>query len=119
MRKPQIASSEGFWLLRKGLYRLKQAGRSWYLEFNTKMESISFKQCKSDWSIHYRDTPEGQMITTTSVDNIVIASSSQEESDRVVEQLSRIFNITDNNNVSWLLGCQVIHDWKAGTIMLN
>lgn len=55
MRKPEILGP-GFWRLLKGLYGLKQAGRSWYLEFNEKYESLGFKRCQSDWSVHVRIT---------------------------------------------------------------
>lgn len=51
MKMPEILG-QGFWRLQKGLYGLKQAGRTWYLEFNAKFETIGFKQCETDWSIH-------------------------------------------------------------------
>jgi hypothetical protein len=51
MKKPDILGL-GFWCLLKGLYSLKQSGRTWYLELNEKLQTIGLKQLESDRSVH-------------------------------------------------------------------
>jgi hypothetical protein len=110
LRIPLIVGS-GFWRLRKGLYGLKQAGRQWYIELNSKLESIGFKRTESDWSVYVRHTDTGMTILTTSVDDMLIASTTTAKSDMVVKQLAQMFEITDNKEPTLHLGCGVQH-WR-------
>lgn len=107
LQKPKIPGP-GFWKLKKGLYGLKQAGRSWHLEFNAKYTSLGFARCKSDWSVHDRRPAPEKSISETSVDNILLASSSTSESDSVTHGLAKFYEIVDNGSPSWLLGCKII-----------
>ena len=79
MQKPDVLRT-GFWQLLKGLYGLCQAGRQWYLHLNEKFETVGFKQTESDWSVHQGLTTDGHSISTASVNNILLASLSEEES---------------------------------------
>lgn len=118
LRKPTVLGG-GYWRLKKGLYGLKQAGRTWYLEFNTKYQSLGFNRCESDWSVHVRSRPRAKSISTTSVDDILLGSTSTHESDDVTNGLKTFFEITDNGPVTHLLGCKVTRNRKRGTILVN
>lgn len=106
MRKPDVLG-KGYWRLKKGLYGLKQAGRTWYIEFNNKFSQLGFERCEGDWSVHKKGTTEQGSFSATSVDDILLSSTSKEESDRVTTELGKIFDLTDNGNVDWLLGCKI------------
>lgn len=118
LKKPAIAGG-GYWRLKKGLYGLKQAGRTWYLEFNSKYQSIGFKRCESDWSVHARTVDNQGSISTTSVDDILLGSSSEAESDSVAGGLSQFFEITDNGPPEQLLGCKITRHPTRGTIFMS
>lgn len=118
MRKPSIAGS-GYWRLQKGLYRLKQSGRQWYRELNSKLESIGFKRTESDWSVYLRNVDTGRSYITTSVDNMLIASSSVTESDTVVNELASLFEITDNGSPTFHLGCTITRDRENHTLKID
>lgn len=118
MKRPDIAGV-GFWRLRKGLYGLKQAGRTWYLEFDSKYQLLGFKRCEADWSVHTRSKPPDQSLSATSVDDILLGSSSTKESDDVTAGLKTHFDITDNGPVEHLLGCLVERNRKRGCIMVS
>lgn len=107
MKKPEIIGGKGYWRLRKGLYGLKQAGRSWYLDFNEKMESLGFRRCNSDWSVHVRYRNHKKSMTTTSVDDILLASTSTEDSDHATDGLKNHYDLTDSGSSSFILGCKV------------
>lgn len=120
MRAPDIDGG-GFkiWRLRKGLYGLKQVGRTWYLEFNEKFELLGFCRCEANWSVHVRRNGDQMSMSATSVDDILLASTTQKESNDVTEGLKQMFEITDNGPVDWLLGCKATRDWKRGMITLT
>ena len=95
-----------YWRLRKGLYGLRQAGRQWYLLLHDAYSSLGFTRCQSDWSVYIRKTPSAVTISATSVDDLLIASSSKAESDLAASQIKQKFAITDGGDTEWLLGCR-------------
>ena len=74
MRKPDILGT-GYWHLRKGLYGLRPSGWQWYLDLNTKLQSIGFTRLESDWSIHIQHVEEARSMAATNVNNMLISSS--------------------------------------------
>jgi len=118
MWKPTIAG-DGFWRLLKGLYSLKQAGRQWYLELDSHLGLIGFKWTESDWSVYQHTQGAECSIITTSVDDILIASSTIMESDPVVSALGSQFEITDNGEPKLHLGCSIEWNHTKKTIWLN
>lgn len=109
MRKPSILGP-GFWRLLRGLYGLKQAGRQWYLELHARLEALLFKRTESDWSMYRRVTETGTSLLTTSVDDMLIASTNNVESNAVVASLASQFEITDNGEPTLHLGCAIERD---------
>jgi hypothetical protein len=103
----------------KGLYGLKQAGRQWYLELNSRLEAIGFTRTESDWSVYRRVQGTENSIITTSVDDMLIASSSMAESDAVVVALASQFEITDNGEPKLHLGCSIERNRANRTIRLD
>jgi hypothetical protein len=118
MRKPSIVGS-GYWRLRRGLYGLKQAGRQWYLELNSKLEAIGFKRTESDWSMYRRIQGSEHSIIATSVDDMLIASTSDAESDAVASALASQFEITDNGEPKLHLGCTIERNHDGHMIKLH
>jgi len=118
MCKPTIAG-EGFWRLLKGLYGLKQAGRQWYLELDSCLGLIGFKRTESDWSVYQRSQGAERSIITTSVDDMLIASSTKTESDAVVSALASQFEITDNGKPKLHLGCSIERNHSKKLVRLN
>jgi len=109
MCKPTVAG-EGFWRLLNGLYGLKQAGRQWYLELDSCLGSVGFKQTESDWSVYQHSQGTERSIITTSVNDMLIASSTIMESDAVISALASQFEITDNGEPKLHLGCSI--EWN-------
>lgn len=118
MKKPSIAGS-GYWRLRKGLYGLKQSGRQWYKELNAKLETLGFRRTESDWSVYVRRVDNERSYITTSVDDMLIASSSVSESDAVIEALSSLFEITNNGEPSFHLGCSITRNRETRTLKID
>jgi hypothetical protein len=109
----------GYWHLRKGLYGLRQSGRQWYLDLNSKLESVGFRCIEPDWSVHIRRSLKAQTIAATNVDDMFLSSTAMAESDSVVADISKHYNITDNCDVNFHLGCTIICWWTRGTIKVH
>ena len=118
MHKPDIMGS-GYWHLRKGLYGLKQSGRQWYLDLNSKLKSVGFRRIEPDWSVHIRRGFKAQTIVATNVDDMLLSSTTTAESDTVVADISKHYKITDNRDVNFHLGCAIIRWRTRGTIKVH
>jgi Reverse transcriptase (RNA-dependent DNA polymerase) len=118
LKKPEMLGP-GYWRLLKGLYGLKQAGRVWYTEFNSKYGKLGFKRCKSDWSVHVRRQGTDKSFSATSVDDILLSSTSIKESNNVIKELGKIFDLTDNGNADWHLTRRITRVRPRRSLMLN
>lgn len=112
-------SSSRFWLLHKGLYGLRQAGRQWYLTLHDAYSDLGFSRCSSDWSVYTRRSPSAFSMSATSVDDIIIASDSQAESDLCARQIDEKFATTDCGDAEWILGCRITRCRSKGLLMID
>jgi hypothetical protein len=118
MRRPEILGP-GYWHLKKMIYGLKQSGREWYTDLDQTYKSIGFVRCKADWSIHHQRTSDRISIAATSVDDILHASNSKAESDLFVTEIKSKYQITDNGEAHWLLGCKITRWRTRGCLKLD
>jgi hypothetical protein len=68
-------------------------------------KEMGMVRCESDWSVHHREENGNISLMATSVDDITLASNSIKEANRFMEQIEAKYAITNNGDVSWLLGC--------------
>ena len=115
MRTPPGLGSP-YWRLRKGLYGLHQASRQWYLTLHDSYSKLKYIRCQSDWSVYSRRIGTRIAISATSVDNILLATNSKEESDLAAEELNNKFTLTDGGDVEWILGCSITR-WQQHRIL--
>ena len=81
---------------RKSLYYgLKQAGCVWNQTLHHKLESFGFIRSKADSSFYIYTTGTTRIFVPIYIDDITISSSSKEESDRTVAELSTVFDLRD------------------------
>ncbi len=106
-----------YWRLQKGLYGLQQAGRQWYMHLHKVYTTLGFHHYQSDWSVYIRRSPSVLSISTTSVDDLLLASSSKSESNLTTSEIKNKFAITDSGDTEWLLGCQ-IRRWRERRLLM-
>jgi hypothetical protein len=106
LRRPSILGPD-YWLLQKALYGLRQSGWQWYFKMARTYKGMGMIKCELDWSVHYRKDGLNTSMTATSVDDIVLAMSSMDEADQFTDQIKAKYVITNNGDISWLLGCRI------------
>lgn len=74
---------------------------------------------QSDWSIYVQTVDSEQSYIMTSVDDMLIASSSTAESDAIVNAISLLFEITDNGTPTFHLGCSITCNRDTQTLKLD
>jgi len=93
--------------LDKALYGLKQAPRAWYSRLCNKLQSLGFIPSKGDTSLFFYRKGDHVIYMLVYVDDIIVASSSQEAIDALLKDLKTDFAIKD-------LGGVELFSWDSG-----
>jgi hypothetical protein len=113
MKQPEgFAVKDSSWVakLQKGLYGLKQGGRTWYEELDKTLQGMGFKQLLSDSSIFIWEHDNVKVIVPVFVDDITLASKSKEKIAELKKHLAEHFKLQDLGPTTFQLGVQVIQD---------
>jgi histone deacetylase 1/2 len=93
--------------LNKSLYGLKQAPGAWYYHLISKLVDVGFIASKSDTSLFIYHKSSITFFMLIYVDDIIVASSSQDAIDALLKDLSHQFALKDLGNLSFFLGIEV------------
>ena len=121
MEPPPGYQTEGnVWILLKGLYGLKQAGRIWNERLTADMNSLGFTQCPRDNAVFRIGTwgSNDWAVCTFWVDDEV-GIGSRIQLDRVAAMFNRKYGITGDGELCWTLGIGVYRDYDAHIISLS
>ncbi|CAH2020785.1 unnamed protein product [Acanthoscelides obtectus] len=93
-------------LLRKSLYGLKQAGRSWYQKLSQTLSECGANPTNSDPCVFTCKTGKDIMIIVTYVDDLIIASRDKKAISSLKAKLSERFEMKDLGSVNHCLGME-------------
>ncbi|XP_068474622.1 uncharacterized protein [Phaseolus vulgaris] len=95
--------------LKKSLYGLKQASRTWYEKLYLLLQSSGYAQAHADHSLFIKDT--GSIFTSliVYVDDIVLTGNCASEITKIKATLHSHFHIKDLGQLKYLLGIEVAH----------
>ena len=105
--------------LRKSLYGLRQSPRQWYKKFDSFMVSQNFIRSEYDHCVYFKSFNDMFIILALYVDDMLIASKSMEEINRLKAQLSRTFDMKDLGAAKHILGMEIHKDRKNGKLWLS
>jgi hypothetical protein len=95
-------------LLKKALYSLKQAPRTWYHRLSSCLLELGFQGSKSDSSLFIFKSASVTILALVYVDDLIITGSSLDAIDELIHNLSRDFPMKDLGELNffiWILGC--------------
>jgi histone deacetylase 1/2 len=93
--------------LDKALYGLKQAPRAWYSRLSSKLFDLGFKASKADTSLFFYHKGAVTIFILIYVDDIVVASSTQEATTCLLQDLRKEFALKDLGVLHYFLGIEV------------
>ncbi|EOY01263.1 Cysteine-rich RLK 8, putative [Theobroma cacao] len=94
--------------LHKSLYGLKQASRQWNAKFSEAILKYGFQQSGSDHSLFTKKTNDENFIALlVYVDDILLGSTSIQESNEVKEFLDSLFKLKDLGTIKYFLGLEI------------
>jgi Reverse transcriptase (RNA-dependent DNA polymerase) len=106
-------------LLKRAIYGLRQAGHEWYELLCKIMHGLSFKQCRVEHAVFYKNEAGDMLFVAADVDDMTIAGSSRDAIQRFKEGLSQQVKIKDLGDLQWMLGIEVTRNRKACTISFS
>ena len=108
------------WKLKKGLYGLVQAGRTWNEELNSHMESVGYSATSKDPAVYVKGSWNQEDFAAGGfwVDDFIgIGSGAQLEA--LAKSVDAKYGITGLGEVKWVLGMLVERDRSARTISIS
>lgn len=105
--------------LRKALYGLRQAPRTWYTKLKSELEKIGFKASEADAGLFILKQDSYKVYLLVYVDDMLIASKELTGVEHVKKTVGSIFNVRDLGEAKFFLGMEISRDQKLGTIKLS
>lgn len=102
----ELGSGDKVCLLKKALYGLRQAGRSWYKKLDSTLRKIGAEPCKSDPCVYKIENGNDLTFIIIFVDDILIISKDPQIIDKLEESLAKSFKIKNLGDVNYFLGME-------------
>ena len=105
--------------LRRSLYGLKQASRTWHYHLVRGMKALGFEQCAADACV-MRLVEDGgvSVVVVVHVDDI-FAIGRKSRCDKFGDDLNAYVPITNLGELRWYAGCRFERDRVAGTVKIS
>jgi len=105
--------------LLKSLYGLKQAPRVWYEKLNHHLLSNGYVKCISDPNVYIKRSKSFVILIGLYVDDLILISNDLKFLNAHTQLLSSSFSMTDNLDLSYILGIQVRRDRTKKELYLS
>jgi hypothetical protein len=94
--------------LKKALYGLKHAPRSWYEKMDYFFLQQGFMKSKSDPNLYTKFDEKGYIVLNSLyVDDLIITGNAEKLIDEIKEKLSQVFEVKDLGELHYCLGLEV------------
>jgi hypothetical protein len=93
--------------LKKALYRLKHTLRAWHSRLTRKLQELGFRHSVADASLFVFKQGSISIYMLIYVDDIIIVSSSNSITDKLIQNLTEEFAVKDLGRLEYFLGIEV------------
>lgn len=123
-----MAQPEGFvdqknkdkvWLLKKSLYGLKQAGRSWNLKIHKVLTKLGFSRLECDHCVYHFSNGSTVIWLCLYVDDVLLFSNNTLPLTACKRRLCAEFKMKDLGEAKFVLGIQIFRDRPNRKISIN
>ena len=97
--------------LKKSIYGLKQASRQWYYKFHQVITSYGFEANVVDDCVYHKFSGSKYIFLVLYVDDILLASKDIAFLQETKRFLTKIFEMKDLGEVSFVLGIKILQDY--------
>ena len=105
--------------LKKSMYGLKQAGRSWNDTLHEYMTSLGFARGRKDKCVYIKSNGGNYLVCLVYVDDLIVIAERDSDSASFVAEFRTKFKIKDPKSLDLFLGINVDYDRAAGTLVMS
>src|SRR5712671_7412960 len=107
--------------LKRAIYGLKQASRTWNQQFHGFLTGIGFMQTHTDAGVYVNHQREGDgpIIIILYVDDITILGRLLIAIDRLKDQITKRYEVTDLGNIESYLGIRILRDCSIKRLTID
>ena len=95
--------------LKKYLYGLKKAPRTWYARLDSYLAKLGFSKGTEDSNLYLKETEDGLLIIVIFVDDIIFRGN-DEVSDEFAEEMKNEFEMSMIGEMIFFLGLQIVQN---------
>lgn len=109
------------WKLKRSIYGLKQAGRTWNKTFDKKLGEVGFTRLDSETCLYVLrdDKSKEYCYLVVYVDDLLLAATSRRFMNKVKHTLSSMYKMRDLGEASYILGIKITRDRTTGVTTLS
>jgi hypothetical protein len=107
------------WCLKRSLYGLKQAGRTWNKTLDRKLRELGFTRLNAEMCLYVHRKDNQVCFLVVYVDDLLLAASSWVFMDNMKEILLTAFKMKDLSEAKYILGLELQRNRKEGKISLS
>jgi len=93
--------------LKKALYALKQAPRTWYARLDKHLTNFGYSKGMADSDLYWKEIDDGLMIFVIFFDDTIFGGNC-DESDKFAEEMKKEFEMSMVGEMKYFLGLQIV-----------
>jgi hypothetical protein len=105
--------------LRKSIYGLKQASRSWNLRFDEEVKKFDFVRCEEEPCVYRKTSGSAIAFLILYVDDILLLGNDIPMLQKAKSSLSKVFSMKDLGEAVYILGIKIYRDRSKRLIGLS
>nr|XP_019702639.1 uncharacterized protein LOC109505099 [Elaeis guineensis] len=95
------------YLLKKALYRLRQAPRAWYSRIDAHLLTLGFQKSLSEFTLYSKKMENDILIVFLYVDDLLVTGSNTGLVNQFKVEMKKVFEMIDLGEISYFLGMEV------------
>ena len=107
------------WVLYFALYGLPNSPLLWAEALKGALHKLGFVQSNGDPCIFYRISKGKYTLLSVVVDDLIIASKTREEANKVIKDLGKIFKVKNLGTPKYIIGVHIQYDRTRRILQLN
>uniref|UniRef100_A0AAV1TFV9 Reverse transcriptase Ty1/copia-type domain-containing protein n=1 Tax=Peronospora matthiolae TaxID=2874970 RepID=A0AAV1TFV9_9STRA len=105
--------------LKRSLYGLNESPRMWNQTIDGFMIKMGFRKCEPDHCVYIKRDDQDMIFVVLYVDDLILASSSNELLKSTKMALSTRFEMKDLGELNYFLGMKIKNDRKTGMVTVR
>ncbi|SYW81901.1 uncharacterized protein UHO2_00405 [Ustilago hordei] len=105
--------------LKEALYSLKQARQLWHAALDKQLQAFGFRWCQAEPCMYTCGSKDAMILLAVYIDDLLVIRATVSQVQSVQQQLSSMFSITDQGNVSHIIGLNVNYNQEACMLSID